>query len=185
MGGDVVVSSVEGKGSVFALSLPFRPANPALTAPAKTVAPILPSASIGKQHILIAEDNGTNRLILRKMLESDVVVLTEVANGAEAVARYCDTLPDLVVMDMQMPVMDGLSAIRAIRQHEQQAGLPRCPILVLSANVFPEDAQASFDADCDDFLTKPVLRDTLLATTSRLLAPGVADQPLPARRLLA
>jgi two-component system, sensor histidine kinase len=185
MGGDVTVTSIEAKGSVFAFDLPLPKAEVTLRPmPPRDDAPDLTSID-GRKRILIAEDNGTNRLILRKMLEAENVVLIEVTNGADAVARYRESAPDLVVMDMQMPVMDGLTAIREIRDAERQVGLPRCPILVLSANVFPEDAQAAFDADCDDFLTKPVLRDALLSRTSRLLGESVADQALPAVRLLA
>ncbi len=185
MGGDVSVISRPSQGSVFTLTLPL-PAAEAVQAPVPPDAAMLQNPrTAGQKRILIAEDNGTNRLILRKMLEAEGIVLTEVENGADAVARYCELAPDLVVMDMQMPVMDGLTAIRAIRLAEQQRGLQRCPILVLTANVFPEDVQASFDADCDDFLTKPVLRAALLARTSRLLGQGVAEQPLPGRRLLA
>lgn len=185
MGGDVQATSQQGQGSVFVLTLPLPATEmvPAPTQPEVAVLQIVRPAA--EKRILIAEDNGTNRLILRKMLEAEGIVLTEVENGADAVARYCEQAPDLVVMDMQMPVMDGLTAIRAIRLAEQQTGRQRCPILVLTANVFPEDVQASFDADCDDFLTKPVLRAALLARTSRLLGQGFAEQPLPGRRLLA
>jgi two-component system, sensor histidine kinase len=187
MGGDVQVTSTAGKGSVFSVLLKLQQAEPVLAAlPDQRSAPaVFSHARRLNTRILIAEDNRTNRLILRKMLEADNVELIEVENGAEAVARYRESAPDLVVMDMQMPVMDGLTAIRAIRSQEQVSGLPRCPILVLSANVFPEDAQASFDADCDDFLTKPVLRDTLLARTHRLLGQGAAERALPGHRLLA
>jgi two-component system, sensor histidine kinase len=185
MGGDVTVTSVEGQGSVFTFAVPLPRAEVTLTPrPLRKEVPGL-AVIDGRKRILVAEDNGTNRLILRKMLEADNVALVEVANGADAVDSYRKSPPDLVVMDMQMPVMDGLTAIREIRAVEHQGGLPRCPILVLSANVFPEDAQAAFDADCDDFLTKPVLRDALLARTSRLLGESVADQALPTARLLA
>jgi CheY-like chemotaxis protein len=80
--------------------------------------------------------------------------------------------------------MDGLSAIREIRSIEAARGLPRCPIIVLTANAFSEDAAASFAADADDFLTKPVVRAVLHARVSALLHKNAAQGPLtPARRL--
>ncbi len=185
MRGDVTVTSVEGQGSLFTFCLPLPPAERMQPAKALWKDTPGPAAFDGCKRILVAEDNGTNRIILRKMLEADNITLTEVTNGADAVADYRERPPDLVVMDMQMPVMDGLTAIREIRATERESGLPRCPILVLSANVFPEDAQAAFAAGCDDFLTKPVLGAALLARTSRLLGESVAVQALPAARLLA
>ena len=185
MGGDVQAASVEGQGSVFTLSLPLPPADAQHVDHGPAFAQVTQPAPAHQKHILIAEDNGTNRLILRKMLEADHVTLTEVVNGADAVAAYCVKAPDLVVMDMQMPIMDGLTAIRHIREDERLRGLPRCPILMLSANAFPEDTKASFAAGCDEFMTKPVLHGALLACTSRLLGEGVAEQALPAPRMLA
>jgi two-component system, sensor histidine kinase len=180
MGGDVTVQSDLGTGSIFELTLEVPVvAAPVMTTPARV--DVVPFADV---HLLLAEDNRTNRLILTKMLEAPGVTLTEAENGAVAVQRYMTAVPHLIVMDMQMPVMDGLTAIRDIRAFETLNGLPRCPIIVLTANAFAEDAAACFAADADDFLTKPVMRDVLLARVSALLRANVAQGPLtPARRL--
>jgi two-component system, sensor histidine kinase len=185
MGGDVTVVSRSGQGSIFTLTLPL----PA-TAPIERMAIVASGppdavACAQQKRILIAEDNATNRLILRKMLEATQARMTEVNNGAEAISAYQAGRYDLLIMDMQMPVMDGLTAIRHIRAFEAAQGLPRCPIMVLSANVFQNHVQASYDAQCDDYLTKPVQRDALLDSVARLLGAGDADQALPGTRRLA
>jgi two-component system, sensor histidine kinase len=181
MGGDVTVRSDLGQGSVFQLTLDL----PVVAAPIATAPVRLDDAPLADAHILVAEDNRTNRLILRKMLEAPGVTLTEAHNGAEAVQRYADAAPHLIIMDMQMPVMDGLTAIRQIRGIESARGLPRCPIIVLTANAFSEDSTASFAADADDFLTKPVVRAILLARVSALLFKNAAQGPLTQTRRLA
>jgi two-component system, sensor histidine kinase len=184
MGGEVSATSRVGQGSSFALTLPLPAA--AAVAP-EALTPVVQEVRWVNEHarILIAEDNGTNRLILRKMLEPTKAKLTEVTNGKEAVTAYSDATPDLVIMDMQMPVMDGLTAIRQIRQIERSSGLRRCPVLVLSANVFQQDILAGYAADCDDYLTKPVQRDALLQRVALLLRHGNAEQALPSARRLA
>ncbi len=169
MGGDVQVASVPGQGSVFTLDLTL----PRAAAPAEAVAaPVAPLPRLHGRHVLVAEDNRTNRLILRRLLEPLAVRLTEAANGAEAVAAARDDPPDVILMDMQMPVMDGLTAIRAIRAEEAARQRPPCPILMLTANAFAEDREACRAAGCDDFLTKPVQRDTLYDRIVRLLPPA-------------
>jgi two-component system, sensor histidine kinase len=185
MGGDVTAISEKGKGSTFTLSLLLQPAQPETPAATPVQDKHTARAFARNKRILVAEDNATNRLILRKMLEPTGALLTEVSNGSDAVAAYWQNAPDLVIMDMQMPVMDGLMAIRLIRQFEATSLLRRCPIMVLSANALQEDVDASYAADCDDYLTKPVLREALLTSTARLLAREGADQALPGALRLA
>jgi len=102
------------------------------------------------------------------------------AKGLEAVQR---SSYDLILMDMQMPVMDGLSATRAIRAFEQDCGHPRTPIIMLSANAWAEHIEASFEAGADAHLSKPITADTLLAAidstlTNSALAPSPVDRGL-------
>jgi len=92
------------------------------------------------------------------------------AQGVEAVQR---SPYDLILMDMQMPVMYGLSATRVIRDFEQGLGRPRTPIIVLSANALAEYIEASFEAGADRHLTKPVTADALLEAVASALADSV------------
>lgn len=111
--------------------------------------------------VLVAEDNATNRLVVQKMLKESGVDLTFARNGLEAVEKFDETGPDLVLMDMSMPKMDGLEATRSIRQQEQERGLPRCPIVALTANAMPADRKRCLAAGMDDFLSKPITKSAL------------------------
>jgi two-component system, sensor histidine kinase len=170
MGGGITVQSEPDKGATFTVSL-------ALPASAPSSLPAAPPAAdferslmkLSGRRVLVAEDNRTNRLILRRLLEPLSLHLTEAENGAEAVEAYGNAPPDLILMDIQMPVMDGLAAIRAIREQEHARGWPRCPILVVTANAFAEDRAACESAGSDDFLPKPVRREALYDRIGRFL----------------
>jgi CheY-like chemotaxis protein len=105
-----------------------------------------------------------------------------VENGQEALDAFESQAFDLILMDMQMPVMDGLTAIEAIRAQEVAEGRPRTPIYALTANAMPEHAEASYLAGADAHLTKPIAAEALIAAVSRVAAPKAkepgADQPL-------
>ncbi|MBL9057041.1 MAG: response regulator, partial [Rhodobacteraceae bacterium] len=125
--------------------------------------------------LLIAEDNRTNMLIARKLLERSVASLAEAGNGRIAVEMYRANPPDLVLMDVSMPEMDGLAATRAIRAHEAEAGLPRCPIHALTAYASAEQESACLEAGLDGVLTKPLSRADLYALIERTAAPAGFD----------
>ncbi len=96
-----------------------------------------------------------------------------VDNGALAVRAATETRYDVILMDVQMPVLDGLSAIRAIRDHERTAGRSPVPILTLTANAMPDHATRSTAAGADGHLTKPIRAATLLSAVTRAVdAPG-------------
>ncbi|MEZ5911172.1 MAG: response regulator [Paracoccaceae bacterium] len=114
-----------------------------------------------RHRVLIAEDNMTNSLIVRKMLEPENLELILVENGRLAVESYERQPPDIVLMDMSMPVMDGLQAAREIRRIEARDGLPRVPMVALTANAFSDDRDACIEAGLDDFLTKPISKPDL------------------------
>ena len=101
------------------------------------------------------------------MLDGTNVELTCVENGAEAVEAAAQDAYDLILMDMQMPVMDGLTAIRAIRARESASGRPAVLISTLSANAMPQHVAASLDAGADGHICKPVDMAELLATIER------------------
>ncbi|CAN7544099.1 PAS domain-containing protein [Phenylobacterium sp. LjRoot225] len=125
--------------------------------------------------VLVAEDHPTNRRVIELILESTGVELLCVENGAEAlVATELETF-DLILMDMQMPVMDGLTAIRAIRAREGSAHRGRTPIYVLTANAMPEHVAASAAAGADGHLSKPILAENLINLVVEI-TNGTADQ---------
>ncbi|MBM7069370.1 ATP-binding protein [Actibacterium sp. 188UL27-1] len=167
MGGEVAVHSQMPGGSTFTIDLSFAIAAAQVTAPHQPMAAL--PASL---HILVADDNRTNRLLLQRMLEPMGITITQAADGAEAVAAFVDTPPDLVLMDMSMPEMNGLDATIAIRQYETHAARERCPIIALTANAFAEDRQSCLSAGMDDHLAKPIRKVTLVnAILAQLPAP--------------
>ncbi|WP_194269376.1 hybrid sensor histidine kinase/response regulator [Tritonibacter litoralis] len=113
-------------------------------------------------HVLIAEDNRTNQLVLRKMLASTNLKMTFCNDGQAAVDAYETGKFDLVLMDMSMPIMDGLQATRMIRKWEVDTNRPPCPIIALTANVMDTDEDACRAAGMVDFLTKPVRKQVVL-----------------------
>ena len=117
----------------------------------------------GCVRVLLAEDHPTNRMVVELILGSSGVAMTSVEDGLKAVDRFRTERFDAIIMDIQMPVMDGLSAIRAIRELEAETGSPRTPVHVLSTNALPRDFAASIAAGADSHMTKPVNAGALLA----------------------
>ncbi|HHB81318.1 MAG TPA: response regulator [Aliiroseovarius sp.] len=116
----------------------------------------------GRLIVLAVEDNITNQLVMRKILESEDVQLEQVENGAQAVERFNDLRPDLVFMDICMPVMDGAEATAIIRATEDAEGLSHTPIIALTAHALPGDGGEFLAAGMDSHLTKPVKKAELL-----------------------
>ena len=107
--------------------------------------------------VLIVEDNQTNRKVVEALLGKLGLRTASVENGQEAVdAIKAGMRPDLVLMDVQMPVLDGIGATEAIRRWEAKSGTARLPIVALTASAFDEDRQRCIAAGMDDFLPKPV-----------------------------
>ncbi|HYC74192.1 ATP-binding protein [Brevundimonas sp.] len=153
MGGDLDCESEPGGGSAFILTVPFKVAD----TPA-TVAGGLADDEAGARgtiRVLLADDHPVNRRVVEMILAQADVALTSVEDGAQAVQALRDADYDLVLMDMQMPVMDGLTATREIRLHEAAMGLDRTPIVMLTANALPEHVSAAEAAGADLHLPKP------------------------------
>jgi PAS domain S-box-containing protein len=112
--------------------------------------------------VLLADDSPDNRLLVRSFLARTGCRLDEVEDGAQAVARFRTGTYDVVLMDMRMPVMDGLAATRAIRGWERENGLGRTPIIALTASALHEAVRECFEAGCDAHVSKPVRRVTLI-----------------------
>jgi signal transduction histidine kinase/ActR/RegA family two-component response regulator len=162
MGGALDGDGRPGEGATFVLDLPLPAAQPE-AAPSPPGSQGQAEAGTGPLRILLADDNETNRKVVELILAQADVDLVQVENGAEAVAA-CETAAfDLILMDMQMPVMDGLTAVRRIRQIEAAGGSGRVPILMLTANALPEHVQASLVAGADRHLTKPITAGGLFA----------------------
>lgn len=111
--------------------------------------------------VLLAEDNKTNQLVVRKMLKDAPAEILVAANGVEAVKMYRDSPPDVVLMDMMMPEMDGLEATFAIREFETSNHLAHCPIIALTANAMSVDKAKCLQAGMDGFLSKPINKKAL------------------------
>jgi len=171
MGGDLSVSSEVGRGSVFVVRLPLVAQTMAASAPhPDTRSPR--SAQIAQCHLLIAEDNRTNQLVLRHMLAPLGARLTICANGVEAVEAHARGDVDLVLMDVSMPLKDGVSAARDIREAEARLGLAPVPIIALTGNATADDRNRCLGAGMNGFLTKPLRKACLLSAIARYLPQG-------------
>ena len=106
--------------------------------------------------ILLVEDNEVNQRLFVKMLAIDGHQVAVAGNGVEALEFLASNQVDLILMDCQMPVMDGFEAIQKIRQQQQQGYVKQTPILVLTAHVMPGDREKCLEAGADEFLAKPI-----------------------------
>ena len=166
MGGQFLVTSEAGIGSLFSVILPLPRVHPeAFARTERAGASTTPTAVLphtASRSILLAEDHPVNQRVIAMILEPHGIALTIAQNGQEAVEMWQNAHFDLVLMDMQMPVMDGLSATKQIREIERSQGLPRTPIAMVSANAMKEHITQSFWAGCDFHIAKPVTPETLL-----------------------
>ncbi|MDQ1277099.1 MAG: two-component system, sensor histidine kinase and response regulator [Thermodesulfobacteriota bacterium] len=128
--------------------------------------------------ILLAEDNEDNRTLVWMYLKNTPHEMQMAENGQLALDRFINNGPfDLVFMDVQMPVMDGYTATRAIRVWEEEQGRERTPIVALTAYALKEDIQKSLDAGCDGHVTKPLKKATFLNAIAQYTAgKGVARE---------
>ena len=172
MGGDAGVESQPGQGSRFWFrirvgipqageeSLQFQ-RHPGIGKPT--------GAATGLAgYVLVVEDNLINRKVIETMLMKLNVEVDSVENGQEAVAAIMRGMrPDLVLMDVQMPVMDGLEATQRIRQWEDETQQPRQPIIALTAGAFEDDRQQCFACGMDDFIAKPINMNDLASALAK------------------
>jgi signal transduction histidine kinase/ActR/RegA family two-component response regulator len=169
MGGQIVAAGHPGRGAVFTVTLP-------LEAVLASAPPLSEAGFVhgGVPRVLAADDNEVNRKLVELILRSISADVVSVENGLEAVRAMERERFDLVLMDLQMPVMDGLTAIRRIRAWEAGGQHRRTPIIVLSANVMPEHRRASAAAGADAHLGKPVTVETLIAAVRGAVEDGAA-----------
>jgi CheY-like chemotaxis protein len=164
MGGRLSVTSVVGKGSTFCFiaRLKSAPDAPKLRPEATTV-PSPGSPTQCSLRILVADDSPDNRLLVQLYMKGSAHSLTFAEDGKEAVDQFGSADFDLVIMDLLMPVMDGLTAVGKIREIERERSRAPVPILALSANARPEDVRISLEAGCNAHLSKPISKQRLLA----------------------
>ena len=124
--------------------------------------------------VLIAEDNAVNQLVIKTFIPQDRYEIFLAENGAEAVELFKSQKPDLVLMDISMPVLDGLEATQQIRRYEAEAGLHATPIIATTAHVMQEDRDRCADAGMDDFLAKPIKKGALDQMMADWLQPETA-----------
>lgn len=171
MGGDVLCESRPGKGSAFTFTvrLPIDADAPAIQPPKATAeAPRSAPAPDFRPKVLLAEDHPTNQKVVQMML-GKAVDLAIASDGREAVEAVRVQRYDLILMDSQMPVMDGLAAMKEIRQIEAGLGRPRTPIISITANAMAHQVEASLAAGADYHLSKPISLQGLLQTVRRAL----------------
>jgi signal transduction histidine kinase/ActR/RegA family two-component response regulator len=179
MGGRMNVTSEAGHGSSFTFDLPLE--KRAERRPQPLAAEIAPAGCEGPAaRILAAEDNATNQLILKSLLEPFGIDLTLVANGREAVEAFRNQAFDLILMDVQMPEMNGVEATAAIREFEAAEGASAIPILALSANVMSHQVKEYLEVGMTGFIPKPIEAAKLFAAIEDALAAAPQGQDEPA-----
>ena len=117
----------------------------------------------------MAEDNRVNQMVAMSMLRAMGLDVDLAENGEEALRMSATNRYRLILMDVQMPVMDGLAAARAVRERERRAGSPRVPIIAITANAMTDDRESCLDAGMDDYLAKPFKRAQLREILARWL----------------
>ena len=172
-GGSVTVESTIGQGSRFTIALPYHPPHAVEAKPQTTILPdldaaisLLPQRTPTGARILLAEDNEANILTMSEYLQNKGYQICIARTGQEAIDHADAERPDLILMDVQMPDLDGLEATRRLRAKAEYAATP---IIVLTALSMPGDRERCLAAGASDYMTKPVRLKELAAAMERLL----------------
>lgn len=170
MGGSIEVESAPGVGTVFWFWLPLQEAAAvAQEAPARS-APPADIAGLLDGKVLVVDDNHVNLLLAGAMLDRMGLVHEQVESGREALEHLASGGYSLVLMDMEMPEMDGISATQALRAREAKEGCARLPVVAMTANALHEDRERCFAAGMDGYIAKPVSLTALQTEIRRLFA---------------
>ena len=199
--GELTMASGDAEGTVLTLAL--KPLSPDALPAAAVVgsgpaAPAVAATDFAPRHVLVVDDDEYNRLVLRRFLPTPPFTVETAVNGQAAIESVARRWPDFLLIDMEMPVMNGLDAVAWVRRREQLERRARMPIVMLSSNDDAASMQRGLQAGADRFITKPVSREALLAALRELdprpgaapaapsagLAPGVPDAPGPEDEVL-
>ncbi|UYL07370.1 response regulator [Bdellovibrio sp. SKB1291214] len=165
MGGDLkLISSVPGEGSFFEVSLLLEKAQGTTATIEQRAEALSKDVDLKGARILVVDDVSDNRLLIDRYMRNTHSEILQAANGMEAIEMMEDEDPDLILMDIQMPIMDGYETVRRIRA----AGFTK-PIIALTAHAMKEEGQKCMDAGCDGVLTKPARRKELLGKIQDVL----------------
>lgn len=179
MGGDLSVVSRPGHGATFFCDLPLRAADPVLAEAVREVPIAVPDLS--GTTIMVADDNATNRLILGRFLAGTGALLRYAESGVEALDGLGEEACDVVLMDVQMPVLDGVEATRRLRDMERARGRPPALVIAVTANVLSHQVDSYVAAGMNEVLGKPVSKRDLMALLGRHVGKG-QDPPIRATR---
>ena len=165
MEGKIVVSSVPGRGSTFTVFLPLKSTTKPAIAPTRTS-----DMRLSSLNIVVADDNAVNKMVLSRLLEVDGHHVVTVSNGKEAFEYLHDHSVDIIMMDLQMPVMDGVTAARKIRALSGPRS--KVPIVAVTANVVHESPEDLFEQGMNGFLSKPYRQEELREVLAIAMSPN-------------
>ncbi len=181
MGGDIRVTSELDRGTRFAFDVALaRSEERAPDEERRKVSRLAPEQIVHR--LLVVDDREENRLLLVRLLEAVGFQARSAENGAEAIAAWEDWQPDLIWMDMRMPVMDGLEATRLLREREREMGVSGATrIVALTASAFEQDREAILAAGCDDYVAKPYRDQTIFRKLQEHLGVAFEYEGEPGR----
>ena len=174
MGGELDFTSEIGRGSEFWFTLPLVEAKPQPFTAEDRPGPVQAS---GERRVLVVEDNPINQLLVRSQLARLGYEPVVVDTGDVALEKFPDLGADLVLMDWQLPGIDGLETTRRLRSWERTHSRPRTPVVAMTASALPGDRDLCLAAGMDDFIAKPVSIGTLGATVRRWLGASPGAEP--------
>ncbi len=173
MAGTITVESAEGHGSTFMFSAQLPQAKPTATAHPDAVNDTS-MLTLPEARLLVVDDSAMNRLVIKEFLRDTPCRLTFAENGLEAVTLFKQESFDMILMDIQMPLLDGWSATRQIRAYEAASTQSAVPIVALTASAMEEDRRASIAAGCTTFCAKPLGQHQLLGLIQHHVAPSAS-----------
>ena len=168
MGGNLSVESEVGKGSDFYFTIPFKIAD---NMEHTNIEDITEDIIIKSAKILVAEDNTTNQKLVKNILNRHGLDCTIAQNGKEALDLFTQNKYDLVLLDCQMPIMDGFESAIAMRQYEKEHNLEPISILALTASAFESDKESCLSAGMNDIITKPIKMDDFVHKLNKYIKP--------------